>query len=484
MSETQNKIGHHLSADTWRSADVALDETTFAGMQIEERVLKGLTKCNLLHPSPVQLQAIPLGRCGLDLVVQSKAGTGKTCIFAVVALEMVDICVKTPQALILTPTREIAVQVGQVLNAIGSEIKGFSCKTFIGGIKVKQDKDSLKKCHIAVGTPGRVKQLIDYGLLRTSSVRLLVLDEADKLMDDNFKTQINDIFSLLPESKQVIVTSATYPNELSLFLSRYCRDPFFVRLNTENLALIGVTQYLQITRFNAVNHLAFDYKLEPLFLILNKVSFAQCIIFSNYHARAQILCEKLAAEGWPTAYISGDQQQKERFSVMAKVKSLEYRVLVSTDLISRGVDCENINLVINLDVPESVETYLHRIGRAGRFGQKGIAITLATEGKEKAAFEKIQSSLSLNVFELPDLSSIDDLWAFHNPEIYGNTIRCNFDEYLKTLANRKNMISEMKNSMKRERMESLADDFKLCSLKSLKLRKINDNFEVDALNVE
>ncbi|RWS21150.1 hypothetical protein B4U80_06004, partial [Leptotrombidium deliense] len=337
-------------------------------------------------------------------------------VFVVVGLEAVDIECKLAQVLILTPTREIALQVAQVVRAVGVDIIGLSCKTFVGGINIKNDKESLKKCHVAVGTPGRVKQLIEFGLLKTSSIRLLVLDEADKLMDNNFKDQIDAIYKLLPESKQVIVTSATYPNELSTFLSRYMKTPVFIKLNEGEQTLLGVTQYFSVTNGNPVNHVAFEQKVEPLLTILNHVPFSQCIIFSNYHSRAETLCERLNADGWPTAFISGDQQQKQRFETIAKVKNAAYRVLIATDLISRGIDCEYVNLVINLDVPDSAETYLHRVGRAGRFGQKGLAITLASEGNEKSLFDRIQQSLSLVINELPNLNVIDDLWSFLDPE--------------------------------------------------------------------
>lgn len=192
-------LAHNLNdSSRWRSEDVALSDsnrqTTFEQLQLSRDVLNGLKSAGFIRPSPIQLQAIPLGRCGLDLIVQSKSGTGKTCVFAIIAFEMLKTASRATQVLILAPTREIAYQIGEVMNEIGSCIRNLRCVTLIGGTKLKEDREKLRLCHIAIGTPGRVKQLIEMNLLKTISIRLFVLDEADKLLDSRFKSQIGKLF--------------------------------------------------------------------------------------------------------------------------------------------------------------------------------------------------------------------------------------------------------------------------------------------------
>jgi len=287
-----SKIAHNLDNNKWRSEDISISleekegeesEVTFSSLNLKPNVFMGLKKSGFVRPSPIQLQAIPLGRCGLDLIVQSKSGTGKTCVFVVIALEVIQS--NATQVLIIAPTREIAVQISEVVNALSSQTPTIRCCTAIGGTKVKEDKDKLKSCQIVVGTPGRVKQLIDLRLLKTNSIRLFVLDECDKLLDNNFKQQIDGIFESLPENKQMIAVSATMTNELALFLSKYMRTPAFIRLSADNPALIGVTQYYRVTDFHHLNHINFDNKIEPLIEILKKIPFSQCLVFSNYQTR-------------------------------------------------------------------------------------------------------------------------------------------------------------------------------------------------------
>jgi ATP-dependent RNA helicase DDX20 len=290
-----SKIAHDLDNNKWRSEDITIslednereeNEMTFDSLNLKPNVLMGLKACGFARPSPIQLNCIPLGRCGLDLIVQSKSGTGKTCVFVVIALEIIQsIESNATQVLIIGPTREIAVQIAEVVNGLSSKTPNFKCCTAIGGVQLKQDRDQLKKSQVVVGTPGRIKQLIELNLLKTNSIRLLVLDECDKLLDNNFKQQIDGIYESLPQNKQMIVCSATMTTDLAQFLSKYMRTPAFVRLNADNPALIGVTQYLTITDYHHLNHINFDNKIEPLIEIMRKIPFSQCLVFSNYQTR-------------------------------------------------------------------------------------------------------------------------------------------------------------------------------------------------------
>ncbi|NXS60371.1 DDX20 helicase, partial [Brachypteracias leptosomus] len=375
----------------------------FGSLLLSEPVLAGLEAAGFHRPSPVQLKAIPLGRCGLDLIVQAKSGTGKTCVFSTIALDAVLLESSATQILILAPTREIAVQVHAVITTIGIKMEGLECHVFIGGTPLNQDKVRLKKCHIAVGSPGRIKQLIELDYLNTASIRLFILDEADKLLEEgSFQEQINWIYSSLPANKQMLAVSATYPESLANALTRYMREPTFVRLNPTDPSLLGLKQYYKIVNSHPLPHKTFEEKTQHLQELFSKIPFNQALVFSNLHSRAQHLAEILTSRGFPAECISGDMNQNQRLDAMAKLKQFHCRVLISTDLTSRGIDAEKVNLVVNLDVPLDWETYLHRIGRAGRFGTLGLSVTFCCRGEEENMMMKIAQQCNLQLLPLPE----------------------------------------------------------------------------------
>uniref|UniRef100_A0A8C1SH34 Probable ATP-dependent RNA helicase DDX20 n=1 Tax=Cyprinus carpio TaxID=7962 RepID=A0A8C1SH34_CYPCA len=397
---------HELQSRT-RTEDVLMTGgVEFSSLLLSKPVLEGLSASGFHRPSPIQLKAIPLGRCGLDLIVQAKSGTGKTCVFTTIALDSLILENTTTQVLVLAPTREIAVQIHAVVMAIGNAMEGLECHVFIGGRPVSQDRFHLKKCHIAIGSPGRIKQLIEMGALTTSSIRLFVLDEADKLLEDNssssFQEQINWIFSSLPANKQMLALSATYPESLAQHLSRYMREPTFVRLNQTDPGLLGLKQYYKIVPSHSLPHKVFEEKVQSLLELFSKIPFNQALVFSNLHTRAQHLADILSSKGLPAVCISGGLSQDQRLEAMWKLKQYQCRVLISTDLTSRGIDAEKVNLVINLDVPQDWETYMHRIGRAGRFGTLGVAVTYCCHGEEENKMMAIAQKCSLNLTHLPD----------------------------------------------------------------------------------
>ncbi|XP_075766188.1 putative ATP-dependent RNA helicase DDX20 [Pelodiscus sinensis] len=375
----------------------------FGSLLLSAPVLAGLEAAGFLRPSPVQLKAIPLGRCGLDLIVQAKSGTGKTCVFSTIALDSLILENPATQILVLAPTREIAVQIHAVITTIGIKMEGLECHVFIGGTPLNQDKMRLKKCHIAVGSPGRIKQLIELDCLNTASIRLFILDEADKLLEEgSFQEQVNWIYSSLPANKQMLAVSATYPESLAKALTRYMRDPTFVRLNPTDPSLIGLKQYYKIVNSHSLPHKTFEEKAQHLQELFSKIPFNQALVFSNLHSRAQHLAEVLTSKGFPAECISGSMNQNQRLDAMAKLKQFHCRVLISTDLTSRGIDAEKVNLVINLDVPLDWETYMHRIGRAGRFGTLGLAVTYCCRGEEENMMMKIAQKCNLQLLPLPE----------------------------------------------------------------------------------
>ncbi|XP_063242233.1 probable ATP-dependent RNA helicase DDX20 isoform X2 [Bacillus rossius redtenbacheri] len=284
--ETVSHLTAHDVESKPRTEDVHITEDVeFSAMMLSENVLAGLLKSGFRRPSPIQLKAIPLGRCGFDLVMQAKAGTGKTCVFTILALEMVLYDVSSLQAIILAPTREIAVQITQVISDIGRAMPGLRVETFIGGLSFNEDLKKLQGCHIAVGAPGRVKHLIESGNMDVSCVRLFVLDEADKLMEKSFLQDVNYIFGRLPAGKQVVASSATYPDQLDEAVSLYMRSPLRVSPSANRPVLLGVRQFVKPVRFHPNSLAQMRIKVEKLVAILSLVPFTQCIVFFNYQGR-------------------------------------------------------------------------------------------------------------------------------------------------------------------------------------------------------
>ncbi|KAL0603946.1 putative ATP-dependent RNA helicase DDX20 [Plecturocebus cupreus] len=398
------RTAQDIGSPRTRTGDVLLAEPAdFESLLLSRPVLEGLRAAGFERPSPVQLKAIPLGRCGLDLIVQAKSGTGKTCVFSTIALDSLVLENLSTQILILAPTREIAVQIHSVITAIGIKMEGLECHVFIGGTPLSQDKTRLKKCHIAVGSPGRIKQLIELDYLNPGSIRLFILDEADKLLEEgSFQEQINWIYSSLPASKQMLAVSATYPEFLANALTKYMRDPTFVRLNASDPSLIGLKQYYKVVSSYPLAHKVFEEKTQHLQELFSRIPFNQALVFSNLHSRAQHLADILSSKGFPAECISGNMNQNQRLDAMAKLKQFHCRVLISTDLTSRGIDAEKVNLVVNLDVPLDWETYMHRIGRAGRFGTLGLTVTYCCWGEEENMMMRIAQKCNINLLPLPE----------------------------------------------------------------------------------
>lgn len=406
----------HDVSNSSRTSDIKVnEEVTFSQLSLSQKTLDGLSYCGFIKPSPIQLKAIPLGRCGFDLVVRAKSGTGKTAVFGLVALETLDIELSCTQVLILVPTREIAVQIADVISSIGREIKGLKVNYFIGGVSLEEDRKKLNKCHIAVGAPGRIKHLIDKGFLRPSTIRLFVMDEADKLMETSFQKDINYIFCKLPTEKQIISSSATYPNDLEMFLSQYMSGPVLVSTDYDGPMLVGLKQFVVIVPYHPNAMKQVHIKTEELAKIFSTVPFKQCLVFSNYQTRAQSVCNKITSMGFPAMFIIGSQDMNKRLDSLSKLQNYECKIMLTTDLTARGIDVKNVNLVVNLDIPIDSATYLHRIGRAGRYGSYGISITIISD-RELKSFQDLMFHVGgkhFSIFKLP-IPYQSDIWNMNN----------------------------------------------------------------------
>ncbi|XP_051164942.1 probable ATP-dependent RNA helicase DDX20 [Leptopilina boulardi] len=399
-----------------RTSDIKVnEETTFSQLNLSQKTLDGLSYCGFIKPSPIQLKAIPLGRCGFDLVIRAKSGTGKTAVFGLIALETINIELSCVQVLILVPTREIAVQIASVISSIGREIKGLSVNYFIGGVSLDEDRKKINKCHIAVGAPGRIKHLIDKGFLKLNNIRLFVMDEADKLMETSFQKDINYIFCKLPSDKQIISSSATYPNDLEIFLSQYMSGPILVSTDIDGPMLVGLKQFVVIVPYHPNAMKQVYIKTEELAKIFSTIPFKQCLVFSNYQTRAQSVCNKITSMGFPSMFIVGSQDMNKRLDSLSKLQNYECKIMLTTDLTARGIDVKNVNLVVNLDIPIDSATYLHRIGRAGRYGSYGISISIISD-RELKNFQDLIFHVGgkhFSVFKLPTPYQ-SDIWNMNN----------------------------------------------------------------------
>lgn len=280
---------------------------------------------------------------------------------------------------------------------------GLFVECFIGGLPIGNDKAKCKGCHIAVGTPGRVKELILGGSLSIERIKIFVLDEADKLTEESFQNDINEIYNALPDYKQIIMCSATYPDELQKFLEQYMRSPVMVSVEIDTPLLLGLRHYVRLQQVSSNIFVLTSAKNQELLKILSAVPFVQCVIFANYQNRAETLSSLLNKSGWNSIYMSAAQKQIDRLSSFAEFKNVKHRILVTTDLSSRGIDAPNLDLVINYDIPANATTYLHRMGRAGRYGSTGNCINLAFTAQETLLLQTILGFIGGEHLSMPIL---------------------------------------------------------------------------------
>ena len=301
----------------------------------------------------------------------------------------------------IAPTREIALQGVEVASQIGSSLPEVKISTFIGGMPLSEDRVKAQHCHMAVGTPGRLKQVLDEGILNADTVRLVIMDEADKLLEPSFITDTTHILNALPQNKQVLALSATYPAQLADLAEKFMRSPQHIRPGKESQVLHGTAQFVMELEASLSKPKQNQIKQNGLLKILSSVPYNQCLVFSNFQVIAQSSADFLNSRGFPSIFISAGQDQTRRIQAIQTFKTFKCRILCSTDLTARGIDAENVNLVINLDVPEDHNTYLHRIGRGGRYGSNSIAISLAPQGKELTRLKKIVTQTDSVIKVLP-----------------------------------------------------------------------------------
>lgn len=367
---------------------------SFDAMGLREELLRGIYAYGFEKPSAIQKRAIMPVIKGRDTIAQAQSGTGKTGTFAISILQKLDVELQECQALILAPTRELAQQIQKVVSAIGDymKVKVHAC---VGGTAVRDDIQTLREgVHVVVGTPGRVYDMIQRSALRLNKLKLFVLDEADQMLDRGFKEQIYEIFSCgLPKSTQVALFSATMPEEALVLTSKFMQSPVTILIKKEELTLEGIKQF-----FIPVDKE--EWKLDTLCDLYETLTITQAIIYCNTRRKVDWLTEQMTRRDFTVSATHGDMDMKEREGIMKEFRSGATRVLITTDLLARGIDVQQVSLVINYDLPTNRENYIHRIGRSGRFGRKGVAINFITT--EDAVYMKdIETFYHTSITEMP-----------------------------------------------------------------------------------
>ena len=344
-----------------------MDHGSFYNYTISEDIIKALNGLEYDVPTEVQARVIPSAMEKKDLIVKAQTGSGKTAAYAIPICELIEWLENKPQALILTPTRELAVQVKEDFTNIG-RFKRIKAAALYGGHPFSVEKAELKqKTHVVVGTPGRVMDHIKKGTLPLNRISCFVIDEADRMLDMGFIQQAEAIMEELPEKRMTMLFSATISGEVKSLAMNYMRNPVNIDVSGAGIVTSDINHFLYITDE--------DEKLE----LLNDVTIVEkpdsCIIFCSTKDRVDMVCNSLKGLGYPCNKIHGGMEQTARLSAMTGFKRGEYRYLIATDVAARGIDIEDISLVINYDIPPDEENYVHRTGRTGRAGQKGKAIS-------------------------------------------------------------------------------------------------------------
>lgn len=366
----------------------------FEDLELKDNLLRGIYAMGYEKPSIIQQKAIKPFLEGGDLIAQSQSGTGKTATFVISVLNSI-VEEKGTQAIIIAHTRELALQIHTVTQALNQYLK-YQVLLLTGGTSVNQNIEELRKNpHILIGTPGRILDMLNKRKINTRNMKYIVVDEADELLSSGFINQIYDIFRFLRDTDlQVALYSATMPREFFDISKKIMRDPKKILVKTEQLTLEGIKQFYVNVERN-------EFKFDTLGDLYDLISVAQSIIYCNSKKMVNELAYNLTSKNYTVASIHSDMTQEERSRIVKEFRNGESRILISTDLLSRGIDVQQVSVVINYDVPSSIDNYIHRIGRSGRFGRKGVAINLITF-TDISKLHEIEKYYSTVIEELPE----------------------------------------------------------------------------------
>eukprot|EP00877_Chromochloris_zofingiensis_P009941 jgi/Chrzof1/51/Cz01g01210.t1 len=365
----------------------------FDEMNLREDLLRGIYAYGFEKPSAIQQRALLPIIEGRDVIAQAQSGTGKSSLIAMSICQKVDVKLREVQALVLSPTRELAQQTEKLVLALGDfmNIQAHAC---VGGHSVAEDMRKLEHgVHVVSGTPGRVKDMMEKGKLGTRHIKLLILDEADEMLNLSFQEQIYNCYRYLPPDSQVVLVSATLPNEVLEMTQQFMNNPIRILVKRDELTLEGIKQF-----FVAVERE--EWKFDTLCDLYDTLTITQAVIFCNTKRKVDWLTEKMRQNNFTVSAMHGDMPQKEREAIMGEFRKGESRVLITTDVWARGLDVQQVSLVINYDLPNNRELYIHRIGRSGRFGRKGVAINFVKNDDIKI-LRDIEQYYSTQIDEMP-----------------------------------------------------------------------------------
>jgi len=364
-------------------------------LDLNPNVLRGIFAYGFEKPSPIQQRAIKPIMEGRDIIAQAQSGTGKTATFTIGALQRVNIAEQTTQVLILSPTRELSTQTAKVVSNLGSFMNGLKIQTLFGGSAIEEVSSfsSRNVPHIICGCSGRVHDMMRRGNISTKSIKVIILDEADEMLSAGFKEQVYNIFQYLSNDVQVCLFSATLPDDINCIIDKIMRNPVRICVKREQLTLEGIAQY-----YIAVN----DDREKYITLknIFSFITLSHTIIYCNSIKRVQDLYEAMCEDGFPVCRIHSNMEKSDRDIAFNDFRNGTSRVLISSNVTARGIDIQQVSVVINFDLSKCVHTYLHRIGRSGRWGRKGVGINFITR-RDIGQLKKIEEHYSTQIIEMP-----------------------------------------------------------------------------------
>ncbi|KAK9054667.1 hypothetical protein SSX86_025746 [Deinandra increscens subsp. villosa] len=393
-----DSVNGKSGSETVKKGYVGIHSSGFRDFLLKPELLRAIVDSGFEHPSEVQHECIPQAILGMDVICQAKSGMGKTAVFVLSTLQQIEPVAGQVAALVLCHTRELAYQICHEFERFKRYLPDLKVAVFYGGVNIKIHRELLKnECpHIVVGTPGRVLGLARDKDLGLKNVRHFILDECDKMLESlDMRRDVQEIFKMTPHDKQVMMFSATLSKEIRPVCKKFMQDPMEIYVDDEaKLTLHGLVQH-----YIKLGEMEKNRKLNDL---LDALDFNQVVIFVKSVSRAAELNKLLVECNFPSICIHSGMSQEERLTRYKGFKEGLKRILVATDLVGRGIDIERVNIVINYDMPDSADTYLHRVGRAGRFGTKGLAITFVASASDSDVLNKVQERFEVDIKELPE----------------------------------------------------------------------------------
>ena len=375
--------------------DASYEIKLWDDLNIDADLLRGIYAYGFEKPSPIQCKAITPIIEGKDIIAQAQSGTGKTAAFTIGALSKIELDKDATQVIVLSPTRELSLQTANVITNIGGMMKGLRVLNLVGGSSIDEDSVTLKNNvpHVITGCPGRVYDMMRRNFIQSKTIKLVILDEADEMLSSGSKEQVYNIFQNFNNDIQVALFSATLPSYINSITSKFMRDPIKIFVKSESLTLEGISQFFVAIEDDKQKY----YTLKDLFSF---ISMSQCIIYCNSVKRVSDLYEAMLEDKFPVCCIHSNMDKASRDNAFNEFRTGKQRVLISSNVTARGIDIQQVSIVINFDVPKCVSAYLHRIGRSGRWGRKGMGINFITR-RDIGKIKEIEQFYSTQIKELP-----------------------------------------------------------------------------------